>query len=341
MKWMALILACCVQSAAQQPRAFETNHRLAESYRIQGNLEAAIPLFEKAYEADPENYPNAWDLAVCYLQTGSTIKARNLLNAMLKRGVKAELHNLLGAVEERSGNLPAAFLEYQRAAQMDPSEKNIFDEASCISRYGAYAQARDVFLYGIQKYPKSARMRVGLAIAFHGLKEYRAAVDSLCKAVDLDPGDTRALYFLVKLHDVSPELSGEVTERLARLVRLHPDNALANYGYAVGLWKQHRETPDPSRIAEAERYLLKAIQLDAGIADAHFQLGALYREQKDLPAAIRELDTAVRLTPDSPLYRFRLAQAYRDAGDERKAHEQFEVFRKLKARERSDPDAAR
>jgi hypothetical protein len=39
----------------------------------------------------------------------------------------AELHNLLGDVEERAGNRIGAAAAYQRAARMEPTEEHLFD----------------------------------------------------------------------------------------------------------------------------------------------------------------------------------------------------------------------
>src|SRR5205814_2596153 len=103
------------------------------------------------------------------------------------------------------------------------------------------------------------------------LGRYADAVETLCKAVDLNPRDTRALDFLGKMIDVAPEMADDVRKRLARFAELYPDNAAANYYYALSLQAA-------GNVAKAEALLRRSIELDPGSADAHFHLGLLYQE---------------------------------------------------------------
>ena len=89
-------------------------------------------------------------------------------------------------------------------------------------------------------------------MALYSLRRYDEAVERLCQAVDLDPRDTKALDFLGKMHDISPQYASHVAERLAHFVELYPTNAAANYYYALTLGNR------------GESYLQKAVQLDPG-----------------------------------------------------------------------------
>ena len=83
--------------------------------------------------------------------------------------------------------------------------------AICCSTSG-FAPGFTVFDYGVGRYPKSARLRVGLGVALYSLGRYDEAVERLCQAVDLDPRDTKALDFLGKMHDVSPQYANRVAD---------------------------------------------------------------------------------------------------------------------------------
>ena len=62
-------------------------------------------------------------------------------------------------------------------------------------------------------------------------------------------------------------------ERLERFARLQPENSLANYYYALSLWKQ-RKGPDDSKTAmEVESLLNKSVRLDSKFGPAYLQLG--------------------------------------------------------------------
>ena len=318
------------EAVRKRPDDFQANHRLAEFYRVHDRMGAAVPFFEKAYRLNPDDYSNAWDLALSYLSTQKIDAARKIAVALQRQGDKAELHNLLGSIEEAAGDLRSAVAQYQKAAQMDPSEKNVFDYASGFSKGKAYAEARQVFQYGVTQYPKSARMRVGLAVALHGLGKYYDAVTALCEAVDLDPDDPRPVSFLTGMHDISPELSEHVASRLSHLAEVHPNNAQVNYAYALSLWKRTQSTGNDDTMLEVKKRLLRAVRLDPKLADAHFQLGVLHAERGELSDAIREYEIAVRLEPKAPDYHYRLARAYSATGMSAKAAEQLRIFRELK-----------
>ena len=88
------------EQVRSSPASFQPHHALGEFYIQQHNFTAAIPCLEAARQIDPSNYENAYDLALTYLQTGAIAKSREVISALLERKDHAELHNLLGDVEE-------------------------------------------------------------------------------------------------------------------------------------------------------------------------------------------------------------------------------------------------
>ena len=225
------------------PDSFEANHRAGEFYAHQGNLKSAIPYLQKAQRLEPEDYVNGYDLALACLESGALTDARNTIANLLKGQDRAELHNLLGDLEEKQGHIQQAAEQYEIAARMDPSEKNLFDLGSDLLLHRGFEPALKVFEFGTNRHPKSGRLRVGLGVALYSLGRYDKAIEALCQAVDLDPKDTKALDFLGKMYDVAPEQADNVTSRLARFAKLYPDNAGANYYYALSL-RRRTAAPD-------------------------------------------------------------------------------------------------
>lgn len=329
MRGLGASLIFCVALAHAQS-GFEANRTRARFFLRQHDLAAAIPYLEKARQIDPANYDNGYDLALAYLETGKTAESRTVIEGLLARADKAELHNILGDVEEAQGRVDEAARQYETAARMDPSEKNLFDLGSDLLRHRGFEPALKVFVFGAERYPRSARLRVGLGIAHYSLGQYDDAVETLCQAVDLDPKDTKALDFLGKMYDVAPRLANEVTDRLARFVRLYPDNAAANYYYALSL--RRRSAAGGQNAAQAEALLKKAVALEPGFAEAHLELGLLYEDLKLDPQAIAEYETATRLKPDTAKAHYRLGRLYRKNGNSALARKEFEAFEALKGK---------
>lgn len=306
---------------------FAANSRLGEFYIEQHNLTAAIPYLERAYSLDPSAYSNAYNLALAYLETKKLESAAQIITALLKQQNRAELHNLLGDIEEAKGHADAAAREYQTAATMDPSEKNVFDFGDDLLAHRDYQQALQIFVYGAAKYSRSARLRVGLGVAEYSLGDYAKAVQSLCQAVDLNPSDTKALDFLGKMYDVSPEMADEVTKRLARFARLYPDSAPANYYYALSLRKRTLTGPQQNR--ESEALLEKAVKLDPKFADAHYHLGLLFEDLGEDQKAIRQYEIAASLDDNSKAIHYRLARLYAKTGHNDLSRKEFQLVQKL------------
>lgn len=319
--------ALLCQQARVDADSFAANNHLGEFYIEQHKLTTAIPYLERAYALDPDAYSNAYDLALAYLETGKLEQAAQISIALLKQHNRAELHNLLADIEEAKGEAENAAKEYQTAAMMDPSEKNVFDFADDLLTHRAYQHALQIFEYGAAQYPRSVRLRVGLGVAQYSLGDYTKAVQSLCEAVDLNPRDTKALGFLGKMYDVSPDMAGEVTKRLARFARLYPESAPANYYYALTLRK--RTINGPERDGEAEALLKKAVRLDPKFADAHYQLGLLFEDQGENAKAIREYKIAASLEGRSKAIHYRLARLYAKNGQRELSRREFQAVERL------------
>lgn len=326
------------EALRRSPDSFEANHNLGEFYIQQGNLAAAIPYLEKAQQINPTHYENGYDLALAYFQSGNLPRARTQIQSMIKWKDTAELHSLLGDVEEKAGAMVAAAEEYQRAAQAEPSENHLLDLGNSLIKINAFDAAVQIFEHSLEKFPRSAKLRVGIGIAYYARGQYSNAVKVLCEAADLEPYDLRPYLFLGEMYGVSVDMADEITGRMAQFVRFHPKNALAHYYYALNLWKGRRNTESPVDLNRVEALLKTAIALDPKLSQAHFELGVLYTEQQKYPEAINELRKAIGLQPDLTNAHYRLGQLYRRTGQKALAAQEVEIFKRLKEREAKSTD---
>jgi tetratricopeptide (TPR) repeat protein len=303
---------------------FKTNHAAGEALIHQGKLAEAIPYLERAWQIDPTNYANAWDLALAYFRTGNLAGARRQITSMLARQNTAELHNLLGDVEERAGNRAEAARQYQEAARAEPNEKNLADWGSFLLRCQALDEAVEIYRHAVEMHPRSSQLRVGLAVAYYTRREYDSAVETLCQAIDVDPADLRPMTFLVQMYDISPGMAEEVTRRFAKFVQLYPNNALAQLYYGLSLWKQGQ-----ADMAAVENRLKAALALDPGLKEAHLQLGQLYEQEHKDAEAIHAYQAALRLDPAIESAHYRLARLYQRSGQNVSARKELEIYQRL------------
>jgi len=324
-----------------EPRSFDTNHNLGESYVRAGKVAEAAPFLEKAQQINPASYGNGYDLSLAYIQTGRLADARQLLQHLLKRKNTAELHNLLGEVEEKDGKFVPAANEYEIAAHMDPSEGNLFDWGSELLLHRTLGPAVEVFQQASDRYPASQRLMIGLGMALYARGNYDDAVKSLLRAADLNPSDPGCYLFLSKAYDSSPSQAAEVIERFRRFAELQPRNARALYYYAMSLWKGKRAQDPGLDLRQIESLLRNSLALDPKLAEAHLQLGNLYSDQNKYTEAVPEYGRALELNPDLADAHYRLGQAYVRTGEKVRAQEQFQVYQRIREQHLADLDKQR
>lgn len=264
-------------------------------------------------------------------RTADYEKERGHLLALLALQDEAELHHSLGDVQEKLGDSLDAVREYQRAAELDPGESYLFDWGSELLLHHAPEPAAEVFTKANRLFPRSARILIGLGAAWFARGSYDQAVRRICEASDLNPKDSMPYLFLGRIQSAEATTSEEVAEKLRRFVTQEPQNAEANYYYAVSLWKQRKGPQDTGNSAQIEALLGKAIRLDPKFAAAYLQLGILHSEQKDYPRAISDYQQAIQANPQMPKpiqmeeAHFRLAQAYRQIGDTARAEAEIKA----------------
>jgi predicted Zn-dependent protease len=326
------------KAVALEPRNFDANHNLGELYVRMGKLPDAVPFLKEAQRISPSSYDNGYDLALAYLLTGRPAPAQQLVQSLLQKKDTAELHNLLGQIEEKDGKFVAAVNELEIAAHQDPSESNLFDWASELLLHRTLEPAIEVFRKSTERYPNSPRLAIGLGIALYSRGNYDEAVKSLLRASDLSPSDPPSYFFLSKAYDSSPSQADEVIQRFARFSELQPGDAWAFYYYAMSLWKGKRAQDPSLDLHQIESLLKKAIVLDPKLAEAHLQLGNLYSDQSQYAASIPEYEKALENNPDLADACYRLGQGYVHTGERDKAQEQFQVYQRLRAQHLADLD---
>jgi tetratricopeptide (TPR) repeat protein len=316
-------------AAARQPTDFEANRRLGKLLLEQGKPREALPYLQQASRLQPADYHSSYELALAYADAGEYEPARATLEPLVATYDRAEVHHLLADIEEKQGHSLDAVREYARAATLESSEGNLFDWGAELLLHGAAEPAIQVFSQGNRRFPDSVRMLLGMGVAWFAQGSYAQAGRYLCQASDLNPAESHPYLFLGKIQEVESFPSEGITEKLARFARLHPDDAQANYYYAMSLRKQSESKGDSGRLTQARELLQKAAQLDTHFAAPSLQLGILQAEQKQYPEAISSYQKAIAADPGLPDSHYRLAQAYMRTGDQGKARAEMTIYDQL------------
>jgi tetratricopeptide (TPR) repeat protein len=316
----------CSQSSAE----FDRKHEKANLLFKEGNVSGALELYRAAYSLCSSDYQNAHDLALTEFLAGDSDKAKALIAVLLQSQDRVELHSLLGRINTAEKDYKGAVLQYQAAAQADPSEENVFDYGTTFVRLD-YGAAIKILRYGVDKYPGSVRLHVALGTALYALGQSDEGAAVLCRAEELDPSDPHPMEILAATEIVPPSLQQRVISFLADLQRRYPKDGLILFDYTLvksGRWSGDQDAM-PEHYADSMRAVLA---LNPELAQAHFQLALAYAHQGRYNDEIISLKKAIVLSPEKEEYHFRLASAYRKTGNNAGFDEEIAKFQRLHER---------
>ena len=313
------------------PKSYDANHDLGELYAASDKVALAQPLLDSAQRLRPDSYDNGYDLAMADFLLGRLEDARRVAAGIEQIRNTGEVHNLLAQIDEKDGKYVDAANEYEIAAHLDPSEDNFFYWGSEMLLHRTYEPAIEIFHQATARFPKSARLFVGLGLSLYSRGIYDQAVEALLTAAGLSPADPRCYSFLASAYDASPKQAAAVTDAFRRYAELKPDDARAQYYLAMSLWKGDRTQGSATDSQTVEALLNKAIKLDDSIAEARIQLGDLYADEHEYDKSIPQYLRAIELNPDLSDAHYRLGTDYVHVGRKDDAQKEFAVYQKLRA----------
>jgi tetratricopeptide (TPR) repeat protein len=260
------------------------------------------------------------------------------IRAKLAREEKADLHVQLADLEESEGRPVEAVKDYERAAEMEPTEQHLFAWGAELLLHHAPEPAIEVFSKGHKLFPQSSRMLLGLGAAWYAQRNEEQAVKTFMEACDLNPADPTPYLFLGRLQITQQVIPAGWTERMKRFVSLQPKNAMAHYLYASALMKQSTP-PDQTGLVESE--LNAALKLNPHLGEAYLALGILRLQQEKYAEAIAALESAVENMPAPDEAHYRLAQVYRRLGDTEKTNREISEFKKISQQKEAQTERER
>jgi tetratricopeptide (TPR) repeat protein len=266
---------------------------------------------------------NTYDLALAHKEVGDFSRAHEYVQKLRAHKNSADLHRLAGELDEKLGDALAAVREEEQAVRLDPTEQNYFEWGSELLLHRAVWQAAEVFRNGAKLYPKSSRMLTALGASLFAAALYDEAALRLCDASDLDPTDPEPYSFMGKVEREAPAPLPCVEQKLARFLEMQPDSALANYLYAMAVWKRQELRADQVALQKVETLLTKAVKIDRNCVDSYLQLGILYSSQHNYAKAIDLYKKAIEIDPQLGEAHYRLGVAHDRMGEPTEAKREF------------------
>jgi len=205
---------------------------------------------------------------------------------------------------------------------------SVYKEGSRLLKNEDYRNALVWFEKARDLEPDSSRIWLKLGMTHAGLQDTESAIEAYRRAIELDPGNVKALNNLANVF-FRQGLYEDAAEWYYKALELDPGYILAGYHYGWILRHQ-------GRLDDAERVFLHVIEQEAANErdgktqmEALYFVGAIRFRKGDFESTATIMERVIRFAPGHPEARYYLAMAYRRLGRDEEALEQLERHREI------------
>lgn len=336
---------------------FEEYRRRAIDAQQSGNPEAAIESYHKALESRPEWDDGRWNLSMLLFSTARYHEAIGALkNFVERKPTFGTAWAVLGLSEFETGDYKNALIHLERGEELGfgGSAESVrtarVDLAILLIQDGQFDRAMQTLAAETSSAILDKQVQFALGLALLRMPLLPEEVEPGKKKLVETAGDIAALLQNSKYDLAFPKFE--------LLLRQYPATPFLHYAYGTALLvlsryddaeKQIREELNISphselpylglaslalkrrQLGEALPLAQRAAQIASDSSEAHYLWGRACLELGQDEAAIRELETASRLSPGSPEVHFNLAKAYARAKLTEKAEQERAIFTRLNA----------
>jgi tetratricopeptide (TPR) repeat protein len=322
-------------AARLNPKNPMTQQGLGELWLEASKPERAAEAFSAALEMKSNDPDLEMDLATAWVAAGNFDKAQAVLDRVPGKETSADAQVLLGQVSEGKGLSLEAARHFDRAVKLDPSESNVWMLAVEYLRHWTFDSAIPEFKAGVDLFPASARMKLGLGAAYFGDQKYGESIPIFASLLDVDKDNALYAEMLgIACNAVTESAKSGCTSLLA-YAEAHPRDAVASTYSASMLLT---ETANEHRTDEARRLLENALAAAPNFANAQYEMGLLKQGEGDWKGSEVNLERALKNKQDLAQAHYRLALAYWRSGRKQEAEEQMALQKKYAQQEQKDLD---
>jgi protein O-GlcNAc transferase len=207
----------------------------------------------------------------------------------------------LGNTQKAAGDLAAAAESYRRSLETAPDfSDSLYNLGLVLRELGQPEEAERCFRRTAEIDPRDADALAHLATLLHEAGRLGEAGPAYRRALEMAPGNA---YLWLKLGSLSSQ-TGQADEA-ARCLReaLERDPALAAAPeFAIAQNDLGCALFGVERLDEAAACFARAVELQPGYANAHFNLGVAHSLRGDYERALACAETALRLQPEDPTF---------------------------------------
>jgi tetratricopeptide (TPR) repeat protein len=323
------------RAAELNPQNSATRIALGKTWMELKQPQKAATAFNAALSEGSADPTLPYNAALAYFQCGDYAKAAPLLARMPDVASSAEAQSLYGDVDEKLGEYKDAAQHYATAVQLAPTEANEYVLGIEFLRHWTFGPAVQLFTAGVDHFPDSRRMHVGLGIAYYANGDYDKAIHVFSQLLESDTTNIMYAELLGRTCTVLTQGSDPQCVKLIPFAQGHPSNAMLATYAATSILHQ---PSDAGQLKVAQQLLEDATKAAPNLPEARYGMGLLLQTQSKWQQSIPELEAAIRLKPDYASAHYRLALAWSHTGQREKAQGEIALEQKYSAEEHNDLD---
>jgi tetratricopeptide (TPR) repeat protein len=245
--------------------------RLGKSYMSLGVLDRAEQNFQRTLDLNPACAACDMSLAEIAEQQGNTEKAlAYLVTAKQLDPEDPEILFEFGKVCLKRNLLEDALPALAKAVALKPDrDPYVYVLASANVAKGNLSKAASLFARLLQKHPHDAVLKYSIGAVNYLQGRYPEAEALLKQSLQAQPEQVAASYYLGLTYDGLGQ-DDQAVEVFRNLLKSNPEHAPSYVKLGSILLRQHHYD-------EAQQDLERAIVLDPGSVQGHYQLGLLFR----------------------------------------------------------------
>ncbi len=280
----------------QTPGNRRIRKMLAQVYMEKKEYTKAIDLYKQVLQNKPEDGESRFAIALIYLQQNKTDLAEKTLKLLQHDPVwRGQADFYLGRIEFKKENYDQALKWFDLVTHGPYVFDASVSAVSVLLKQRRFEDARARTNELQQKYPRQ-RLKIWLIQAelYNSTREYQKAFDVLSKALEDYPDNRNLLYTRALAAEQVDKLDVLETD-LKKILAKKPDDAAALNALGYTLVDRTR------RYAEAEKYLVRALQLrpdETVIIDSY---GWLQYKLGNMKQALEYLRRAYEEQPESEI----------------------------------------
>ena len=321
------------QAVRINPANFSAQQSLGRVWMDSHRPDEAAKAFLAALQLKPGDVDLKLDCVTALLAADRVDDARKMLSALPDADHSARAQSLLGQADEKQANFQSAGKHLALAAQLDPSEENLWQLGNEFLRHWTFDAAVSEFEAASLKFPDSKRMRLGLGAALYGDAQYARAVPVFADLLAREPNNAMLAELLGISCNAILQTSNPRCAALITYAQAHPADASAQTYAATLLMTQ---PDDEQKMNLARKLLDRALAANPHLAEAQFQMGVILQDDSNWKGSIPYLERAVKLKPDLAQAHYRLARAYWRMGRRQDGQTQMDLQKKYARAEEED-----